>query len=375
MYPREGQRRQRAAIEARHATNRQIYITSTRTTFTFYIDTTPSLRQERTHQLFKMEKLVLRGIMYGADKIPDKWFEKVPGGFYKGQQDKQGEKDDKRRDRRERSRRRRHSDEYEERRPRYEDSYDGDRTARAPERRRGDAQRSSYDGGDNYESADEERQRRRARRSTIGDADRYGHNDDFSRRDSTRRRYAPNDRPYEPSPHESQDSTQYTDHYLNQGAKRNSAAAAAAGAGTAAAMTYQSQRHVSSAPPVVPVAFPMQTPVGPGYIPYSNIYGLNSTQTSNGRQMFSPPPANSISSVQSNSVNQVTPVASPVNSYGYAPAHPTYDARGFSDPYKAPNARQQDRSPSPSFDSAGSQPRRARSERRPNRDKEIPRGK
>ncbi|KAF2722158.1 hypothetical protein K431DRAFT_302766 [Polychaeton citri CBS 116435] len=30
-----------------------------------------------------MEKLVLRGIMYGADKIPDSWFEAVPGGFYR----------------------------------------------------------------------------------------------------------------------------------------------------------------------------------------------------------------------------------------------------------------------------------------------------
>ena len=61
-----------------------------------------------------MEKLVLRGIMYGADKIPDSWFEKVPGGYYKGPQDKQSkpnDKDDKRRDKREKSRRRRPSDE------------------------------------------------------------------------------------------------------------------------------------------------------------------------------------------------------------------------------------------------------------------------
>jgi len=312
---------------------------------------------------------VLRGIMYGADKIPDSWFEKVPGGFYKGQQDKQGkpnEKDGKRRDKREKSRRRRHSDEYEERRPRYEDSYDSDRAARAPERRRRDADRSSYDGGDNNDTLDDERQRRRARRSTINDADRYGYNDDFSRRDSTRRSYAPNDMPYESSPPESLGSSQYADPYSNHAAKRNSAAAGSASTGTAAAMAQQSQRHGSSAPPTM---FPAQTPVVASYVPYSNIYGVN------GRPMFSPPPANSISSVQANSMNQVTPVVSPPNIYGYPPANASHDSRRVSDSHHAPYDRQQDpylssRSHSPSFDSAGSQPRRARSERRPNRDQE-----
>ncbi|TKA22854.1 hypothetical protein B0A50_07754 [Salinomyces thailandicus] len=33
-----------------------------------------------------MEKLILRSIMYGADKIPDSWFDKVPGGFYKAKE-------------------------------------------------------------------------------------------------------------------------------------------------------------------------------------------------------------------------------------------------------------------------------------------------
>jgi hypothetical protein len=322
-----------------------------------------------------MEKLVLRGIQYGADKIPDSWFEKVPGGFYKAQQDKQAkpnDKDDKRRDKREKSRRRRHSDEYEERRPRYEESYDSDRPAYAPDRRRREADRSSYDGGDNNDSMDEERQRRRARRSTIND--RYGYNDGFSRRDSTRRSYAPNDRLYESSPHESQGSSQYADPYFDHAAKRNSVAASA---GTAAAIAQQSQRHVSSAPLMVPAAFPVQTPITASYVPYSNIYGVNETQMPNGRQMFSPPPANSVSSVQANSMNQVTPVVSPPNTYGYSPANASYDSRRVSGSYQPPYDRQQDppRSHSPSFDSAGSQPRRARSERRPNRGKERFQGK
>ena len=325
-----------------------------------------------------MEKLVLRGIMYGADKIPDSWIEKVPGGYYKGPQDKQSkgnDKDDKRRDKREKSRRRRHSDEYEERRPRNEESYDSDR----PERRRRDADRSSYDGGDSNDSVDEERQRRRARRSTINDADRYGYNDGFSRRDSTRRSYAPNDR-YESSPHESQGSSQYADPYFDHAAKRNSAAAVAAGVGTAAAMAQQSQRHVSSAPPMVPAAFPAQAPVAASYVPYSNISGANPAQTPSGRQMFSPPLANSVSSVQANSMNQVTPVVSPPNTYGYSPPNTSYDSRRVSDSFHTANDRQQDpylssRSHSPSFETAGSQPRRARSERRPNRDKERFQGK
>ena len=325
-----------------------------------------------------MEKLVLRGIMYGADKIPDSWFEKVPGGFYKekDKKGKQSDKDDKRRDKHEKSHRRRHSDEYEERRPRRDDPYDSDRPVHAPERRRRDADRSSYDGGDNNDS-DEESQRRRARRSTINDADRYGYNDGFSRRDSTRRSYAPNDRPYESSPHGSQGSPQYADPYFNSAAKRNSVAAVAAGAGTAAVMaSQQSQRHVSSMPPTitpVPSAFPAQNPGAASYVPYSDIYGANPT---NGRQMFSPPPANSVSSVQPNSLNQVAPP----NTYGSPPANGSYGSRRVSDSYHAPYNRQQDpylssSSHSPSFDIAGSEPRRARSDRRPNRDKERFQGK
>ena len=319
---------------------------------------------------------MLRGIMYGADKIPDSWFEKIPGGYYKADPDKKGkpnDKDNKLCDKHEKSRRRRHSNEYEERRPRREDSYESDPPARGPERSRRHADRSSYDGGDNNDSLDEERERRHARRSTINDADRYGYNDGFSRRDSTRRSYAPIDKPYEPSPRGSQGSFQYADPHSNA-ARRTSAAAVAAGVGTAATMAaQQSQRHVSSMPPTitpVPSAFPAQTPTAPIYVPYSDIYGANAT---NDRQMFSPPPANSISFVQPTSLNQVAPVGSPPNSHGSPPANAFYGSRRVSDPHNAPYDRQQDpyhSSRSASFDIAGSEPRRARSERRPNRDKE-----
>ncbi|KAI7338898.1 hypothetical protein KC315_g1544 [Hortaea werneckii] len=42
-----------------------------------------------------MEKLILRSIMYGADKIPDSWFDKVPGGFYKAKDSTQKKASDK----------------------------------------------------------------------------------------------------------------------------------------------------------------------------------------------------------------------------------------------------------------------------------------
>lgn len=39
-------------------------------------------------------------VMYGADKIPDKWFEKVPGGYFREKEKHAKEKQKKRQDRR-----------------------------------------------------------------------------------------------------------------------------------------------------------------------------------------------------------------------------------------------------------------------------------
>jgi hypothetical protein len=302
-----------------------------------------------------MEKLVLRGIMYGADKIPDSWFEKVPGGFYKEKEKekerKQHQKDEKRRSqshRCDRSRRRRHSDEYEDsRRRRHDEDVDReDRAGYATERRRRhERSRSSYDGGADYDSDGSERARRRARRRTYDDNERYGYDDGFSRPNGARHSYAPPTGSHRPS--------QYPDPNVNSASKRASAAAAAASAGTAAALAQQAQRHAAVAsPPIVPVAAPVPGSVPVSYIPYANIYGAGSPYQQGAPNAFSPPPAASISPVQPNIVpgaplvNPYSPVNAAVQSQrrdSYIPSH----------------------SHSPSSDGGAVPPRRTRSERRP----------
>ena len=297
-----------------------------------------------------MEKLVLRGIMYGADKIPDSWFEKVPGGFYKEKERKrqQHEKDEKRRSqshRRDRSRRRRHSDEYEDRRRRYDE--DADHEARlgyaTERRRRHERSRSSYDGGDDYDSEEIERERRRARRRTYDDG--------FSR---------PN------APTGSHRPSQYPDPNANSASKRASAAAAAASAGTAAAMAQQNQRYTSvGSPSISPVAAPVPGSVPISYIPYANIYGAGPPYPQGAPNAFSPPPAASISPVQPN----IIPGAPQVNPYAYSPVNATQPPRGFPDPNRPSQSH------SPSSDGGAAAPRRTRSERRPHHDREKPHGK
>jgi hypothetical protein len=113
-----------------------------------------------------MEKLILRSVLYGADKIPDKWFEKIPGGFFKEKesQSKNTSKDSTPRSSRRHSTseaRRRRDDDYQD------DGYRSEGERRRVNRRR--RNRSSYDGGadddDPYESDDE---RRRSTRDTKG---------------------------------------------------------------------------------------------------------------------------------------------------------------------------------------------------------------
>lgn len=303
-----------------------------------------------------MEKLVLRGIMYGADKIPDSWFEKVPGGFYKEKERnrQQHEKDEKRRSqshKREKSRRRRHSDERDDRRRHYDEDADReDRSGHATERRRRhERSRSSYDGGADYDSEDTERERRRARRRTYGDNDRYGHDDGHR-------------------------ASNYPDPNANSASKRASAAAAAASAGTAAAIAAQQQNQryapVASSP-IVPVAAPVPGSVPASYIPYANIYGAAAAYPQGSPQAFSPPPAASMSPVQPN----VVPGA-----YGYSPVNAAVNARGFPDPNQPSQSHRRDsyvpsHSHSPSSDSGAAPPRRTRSERRPHHDYEKSHGK
>lgn len=102
--------------------------------------------------------------------------------------------------------------------------------------------------------------------------------------------------------------------------------------------------------------------------------------------MFSPPPASAASSIQPNSMNQVSPpLVPPADATKYPPTSGPYDPRNYANPYQAPLRGHEDpytpsytpsRTPSPSLESTATPPRRTRSERRPpNRDKDRPRGK
>lgn len=312
---------------------------------------------------------MLRGIMYGADKIPDSWFEKVPGGFYKQKESerRQHEKDEKRhsRSRRDRSRRRRHSEVYEDRRPRYDDEdHDKERSGRTTDRRRRHARsQSSYDGGADYDSEELERERRHGRRRDFDDDDRYGYDDGSSRRSAAKPAYVP---------------SHYPDSNINAANRRDAAAAAAASAGTAAAMAHQYPRqNPVASPPIVPVAAPVPGAVPATYMPYAHIYGSSGAHPQSPPQMYSPPPLTAFSPVQP---SNVVPGASPLVPPGHPVPNTAYAPRGFPDSYHSSQSRRRDSqfqspSPSPSFDSTGKAPQRARSERRPHRDNEKSRGK
>lgn len=324
-----------------------------------------------------MEKLVLRGIMYGADKIPDSWFDKVPGGFYKAKEQERRqekhEKDERRRSRRERSRRRRHSDEYEDRRQRYDDDREeAERFSRAAERRSKHARsRSSYDGSNDYNPENDRRDRRHAgrRRTYHEDDDRYGYDDGYSHPESSKWNHAPDDQRRDSHDIADKGSPQFMDPQQAAIHNRNAAATAAASAGTAAATAQQSQQST-----------PSVTPPAPSYVPYAHIYGPSAGPSPAGRQPFSPPPASSIGSVQPNNMNQLSPPAPSTTSYDYPPSTGPYDPRNYQDPYNTQQPRNQDspshRSPSPSFETTTSPPpRRTRSERHPPHAKDRPRGK
>lgn len=350
-----------------------------------------------------MEKLILRGVMYGADKIPDSWFDKVPGGYYKKQQiEKEAERQraasrEPRKDRdmryrshrshggghRDKSRRRRHSDEYEDRRPRYDEDYRaGQRPGYGTDRHRRPDRRSSYDGGDDYYPYDDVVDRGYAsggRRRDYVDNDRYGYDDGYGRTGG--RGYgdeygAPpvggRREPYSARPPPPGEYVPAED----------AAAAAAAGAGAAAAAFANDPRNSGqnlNAPPV-------GAPPSSGYVPYSHIYGPPTNLRAHGG-------GSSNGSVQPNNLNQVAPPFSPPSSavpapspYAHGPRYadpyddPYFDDcygpdYGYEDDYLPPARpypyRHERPSRSPSLSSSNPPPRRSRSERLPAK----PRGK
>lgn len=287
-----------------------------------------------------MEKLILRSVLYGADKIPDHWFEKVPGGFYKskdpnkngsnnsnntksksssgGTGDRNSNRDNDTRD-------------YKERRS-YDDSGYRSEGGRRSDRRN----RSSYDGGadsdhrrrDDRRRPQEERSHRR--RHSLDD-DRYGHDDGHrSPRDrhpddrQERGRRDPSDRLRDEGRPSTGGSDRPSNKYITPAALAGGGAATAA---PAAAPPYPSSNPQS--PTFSKHPFPQEPQARPasssnGYVPYAHIYGtpppppqqqfpppppINTTAPNNGPRMMSPTGYASPQGYQQNPFAQQAPTA------------------------------------------------------------------
>ncbi|EME87381.1 uncharacterized protein MYCFIDRAFT_169220 [Pseudocercospora fijiensis CIRAD86] len=250
-----------------------------------------------------------------ADKIPDPWFEKIPGGFYKAKEQQQRIR--KSLDMKKHRSRRHSDDEYDDEhsRPDRDDGY----------RSEGHGRRStlgkSYDGGDDYDSINNRPRRSRSKpRRYRDDDDRYGHEDAYSRRD---RRDGANGVEYGTGvvPPEQQLPQAHpippgVDPYVAGAA----AAAGAAGVQAAQAAPFSPvsdprspqpppslSNHSGGTNPFVRSTSTLRGGMATGYVPYAHIYG--GPKQANDSPNFAPPPSDT-ASVQPNSLNQVAaPVA------------------------------------------------------------------
>lgn len=268
-----------------------------------------------------MEKLILRSVMYGVDKIPDSWFDKVPGGFYKSNQ-KNGKKDGEGRkleggdgSKKPRRHGRHHDDRRRGRRDRYEDEYRSDDNRR--QERRG---RNSYDGShddDRYERREAREGGRRRRRHSV-DSERYGYDDGYIRAPPNAYHgdgKVTNSKPATPPDPYFDDRQRPATGDSNRSApaaRPKTAAAVGTGFATAAAAEagapYPQTRsdsvhlantpspHVEPAQPPPPTAErPRSGSTANGYVPYAHIYSQPNTRP-NAQPTFAPPPTSSLSS-------------------------------------------------------------------------------
>lgn len=107
-------------------------------------------------------------LLYGADKIPDKWFEKVPGGYYKQDEKRSGTKKNTKRDSRRRS-------ESRHRRSSRSPSDDGYRSEGAGQRRSRNRRQSYYDEEDGDDDRRDGRNRGRNPGAANGRFEDQGH--------------------------------------------------------------------------------------------------------------------------------------------------------------------------------------------------------
>ena len=278
-----------------------------------------------------MEKLILRSVMYGADKIPDSWFEKVPGGFYKSSQKaNQKNQDSQKIDGGEGGKKQRryshhHDDRRRARRDRYEDEY------RSDDNRRNDRRgRSSYDGSydDDFTRQDRRggaREGGRRRRRHSVDSDRYGYNDGYStardnayngdRKYQGQRQARPAD-PYFDDRRRpvTSDGSRAAKTFPPKAAMMSGGLAGAAAAHESGAPCPQSrggsvqpanmpspptkpaQAHTDAQPQAQTTERPRTGSLANGYVPYAHIYGQTDNQPA---PSFPPPPTSAHDTSQS----------------------------------------------------------------------------
>ncbi|KAI6820841.1 hypothetical protein KC364_g11815 [Hortaea werneckii] len=277
-----------------------------------------------------MEKLILRSIMYGADKIPDSWFDKVPGGFYKAKDSTQKKASDK------------EAGKYGTRPRTSSGSSGANGSGRTSERSRrystgdplrGAAPLDGYEGDDGYRSEGMRKQRRKERASSSydrADEDSYSGGDRRSSRREhdrmqRRRSVSHEDRYGDYQGHAHPVKSEYV------APQRPPAADGSASACSTFSPVPPPSSNCSSnfAPPGMPRT-------APGYVPYADVYGspMNTAQAQNQHSGFPPGPPQSSNGLTNPTYNQgrqsySPPVAPPHAGYRqdrYAQSHSSFVA-------------------------------------------------
>ncbi|KAI7533779.1 hypothetical protein KC331_g12892 [Hortaea werneckii] len=229
-----------------------------------------------------MEKLILRSIMYGADKIPDSWFDKVPGGFYKAKDSAQKKASGK------------EAEKYGARPRTGSGSSGANSSSRTNERSRrystgdpirGAAPLDGYEGDDGYRSEGMRRQRRKERASSSydrADEDSYSGDDRRSfRRDHDRvrrrRSFSQEDRYGDYHRHVHPVQSEYVAPQRPPPADGPESARS-----TFSPVPPPSSNASFNVAPGVPGA-------PPGYVPYADIYGRGANIAHDRHQNFAPP--------------------------------------------------------------------------------------
>ncbi|KAK0936624.1 hypothetical protein LTR29_011775 [Friedmanniomyces endolithicus] len=281
-----------------------------------------------------MEKLILRSVMYGADKIPDTWFEKVPGGFYRTKEDQAKAREQAKRDSKKTGKdgsgsRPSTSDSRDGgggRSRRYSTGEDDKRSSDPPRRRDGDRQRQreSYDGqdqDDGHYSGDDRRRRRnhgstRNRRRSFDDDREYSHgNGPPPPRDNRRDERRMNDGASYPERDSGPSSRAHPS--LHDSAV-GAAALTGATMGLADGASHPYDDPAASAPQSTLAG---GKGIAGGYVPYANIYGAPASQAQREPYSATPPQSSAgpaQSSERSRAGHQVAPPPSRYHQNPYA---------------------------------------------------------